>query len=640
MNASALRAYRFGQFRVDLLRQQLTGPDGAVAGLSARAYDVLIYLLENRDRVVSKNELMKAVWPRSVVEENNLNQAVTILRRALGDRRDSPQFVRTIAGRGYRFVGEVSEESGPEPTAAGTEAKAGEPPAASASPLAMPSPLNVEPVVTLDARRRRLLLGLGAAAVVAGSVAWLLRSRDASETTGPLRSLAVLPFRPLVEASSDLALEIGMADTLITRLSALPGLVVRPLSSVRAYAAPEQDPLRAGRDLDADAVLEGHVVVRANRVRVTARLLEVATGAALWSGSFEEPLDQFFAAQDALAGQVVAALQVEMTDRDRLQLLERPTNDVRAWQLYLNGRYYWERKTPEAFRRAIEYYEAAENLDPAFALAAVGQADSWAVLGVLSVVPPADAFARAGAAAERALKLAPDLPEALAAMGHVLVQGRRDWRAGERLYRRALEAKPRFAQCRMWLANDCGFQGRLREALAEARHAQELEPLSLTFAANVGLILYYTRDYDAALTQLEPLVEAAPEFPVARHHLARTLIARGTPERAIALLEGFALSGLGFASNLPCAYAAAGNRNLAMAEILRLEEKGAQGFGVGFDLAMVHAALGDAGSALDAIERASRDGSQGFGWLNSEPGLDSIRDAPRSRAVTRQAGLG
>jgi serine/threonine-protein kinase len=154
------------------------------------------------------------------------------------------------------------------------------------------------------------------------------------------------------------------------------------LSSVRTYSAQAQDPLQAGRELETEAVLEGHVVIRADRVRVTARLLEVASGAALWSGSFEEPLDQFFAAQDALAGQVVSAMQIELTPRDRQQLLDRPTNDIRAWQAYLNGRYHWERKTPEGFRRAVEYYEAAEKLDPSFALAAVGQADSWAVLGV------------------------------------------------------------------------------------------------------------------------------------------------------------------------------------------------------------------------------------------------------------------
>ena len=638
MNASALRAYRFGQFRVDLLRQQLTGPDGTVAGLSARAYDVLIYLLENRDRVVSKNELMKAVWPRSVVEENNLNQAVTILRRALGDRRDSPQFVRTIAGRGYRFVGEVSEESGPETTAAGTEANAGEPPAVPPSPLAMPSPLTAEPVATPDAPRRRLLLGLGAAVVAAGGVAWLLRSRGTQEATGPLRSLAVLPFRPLVEGSADPALEIGMADTLITRLSAIPGLVVRPLSSVRAYA--DQDPLHAGRELDVEAVLEGHVLIRSNRVRVTARLLEISDGSALWSGSFEEPLDHFFAAQDALAGQVVSALQIEMTDRDRMQLLDHPTDNVEAWQLYLNGRHRWERKTPEAFYRAIEYFEAAEKLDPAFALAAVGQADAWAVLGVYNVLPAAEAFGRAGAAAERALAIAPELPEALAAMGHVLVQGRRDWQGGERLYRRALKTKPRFAQAHMWLANDCAFQGRLSEALAGARHAQELEPLSLTFAANVGLILYVIRDYASALAQLTPLLEAAPEFALARNHLARVLLVSGSPDKAIAVLGGTSSAAPGGLATLGRAYAATGQRELAAAEIRRLEERGAQGIGVSCDLALIHAALGDRDRALDAVERGLRDGSQMISFMNVEPGFDPIRNEPRFRAVSRAVGLG
>ena len=591
---------------------------------------MLIYLLENRDRVVSKNELMKAVWPRSVVEENNLNQAVTILRRALGDRRDSPQFVRTIAGRGYRFVGEVSEES--------TEANAEEPPAVPTSPLAMPSPLTAEPVATPDAPRRRLLLGLGAAVVAAGGVAWLLRSRDTQEATGPLRSLAVLPFRPLVEGSADPALEIGMADTLITRLSAIPGLVVRPLSSVRAYA--DQDPLHAGRELDVEAVLEGHVLIRSNRVRVTARLLEISDGSALWSGSFEEPLDHFFAAQDALAGQVVSALQIEMTDRDRMQLLDHPTDNVEAWQLYLNGRHRWERKTPEAFYRAIEYFEAAEKLDPAFALAAVGQADAWAVLGVYNVLPAAEAFGRAGAAAERALAIAPELPEALAAMGHVLVQGRRDWQGGERLYRRALKTKPRFAQAHMWLANDCAFQGRLSEALAGARHAQELEPLSLTFAANVGLILYVIRDYASALAQLTPLLDAAPEFALARNHLARVLLVSGSPDKAIAVLGGTSSAAPGGLATLGRAYAATGKRELATAEIRRLEERGAQGIGVSCDLALIHAALGERDRALDAVERGLRDGSQMISFMNVEPGFDPIRNEPRFRAVSRAIGLG
>ena len=613
------RAYRFGPFRVDLQRQDLTGADGASLNLSARAYDVLIFLLENRDRVVSKDELMKAVWPRSVVEENNLNQAVTILRRALGDRRDSPQFVRTVAGRGYRFVGEVSAET------TGADV---------AQPVVAPSP--AQP----DTRRRRLLLGLGLGAVAAGGAAWLLQTWRAGDRRVALRSLAVLPFKPLLEGAGDPVMEFGMTDALITRLSDLPGLVVRPLSSARAYAAPDQDPLLAGREMSVDAVLEGHVLIRENRVRATARLLDVASGAALWSGTFEEPLDQFMAAQDALASQVVTALQIELSDRDRKALLDRPTNNVQAWQLYLNGRYHWERKTPEAFRRAVEYFEQAERLDPSFALAAVGQADSWAVLGVYAAMPPAEAFERAGAAVDRALQIAPEMPEALAAKGHVLVQGHREWRAGERLYRRALAAKSRLGQCRMWLANDCAFQGRLREALIEARRAQDDEPDSLTFAANVGLILYFQREYDTARAQLSPLVEAAPEFPLARYHLARVNVSRGAPGEAVVLLEGRRAETAGALSNLARAYAATGQRVKAAAELQRVEELGDLGLGVGFDLALIHVALGDRDAALASIERAIGDGSQMIGFMNSEPGLDAIREEPRFRAVSRTLGLG
>jgi TolB-like protein/Flp pilus assembly protein TadD len=485
-----------------------------------------------------------------------------------------------------------------------------------------------------------LLLGLGGLAIAAAGVAGWLRDRATGEAGNPLRTLAVLPFRPLVEGASDPALEIGMTDTLITRLSGVPGLVVRPLSSVRAYATAERDPLEVGRALDAEAVLEGHVLVRGNRVRVTARLLGTADGSALWNGSFEEPLEEYFAAQDAVASQVVAALQIELSEAARLQLLDHPTDNVEAWQLYLNGRHHWERKSPEAIYRAIGYYEAAERLDPRFALAAVGQADAWALLGLFSILPTAEAFGRAGAAAERALAISPGLPEALASMGHVLVQGRRDWQGGERLYLKALEIRPRFAQCHMWLANLRAFLRRLDEALEGARHAQELEPLSLTFAANVGLILYYRRDYASANARLEPLVEAAPEFALARSHLARVLLAQGEPGKVIDLLGGRSLAAPGGLATLGRAYAATRQRDLALAEVRRLEERGAKGIGIGCDVALIHVALGETERALEAVERGLQDGSQQLAGINIEPGFDSIRDHPRFRAVSRAAGLG
>jgi tetratricopeptide (TPR) repeat protein len=366
-------------------------------------------------------------------------------------------------------------------------------------------------------------------------------------------------------------------------------------------------------------------------------LLDVATGKALWADSFEEPLAEVL---DFIAGRIVSALQIELTDRDRERLFDGSTDNVKAWELYANGRFHWERKTPEDFRRAIDDYQAAEKLVPAVALAAVGQADCWAVLGLFNAMPPVDAFAYAAVAARRALQLAPDSAEAMAAVGHVLVHSRRDWAGGERLYRRALAAKARFAQCRMWLANDCAFQGRLHEALVEARRAQQLEPMSLTFAANVGFILYLTRDFSAALRQLEPLVKVAPEFPLARLHLARTLIASNNPEGALALLGPLTSRGPFALSLRGCALAAMGRREQALAEIARLEAEGRKRFSVAFDLAMIHARLGNSDEALNELERAAGDLSQQFGFLTSEPALDSVRDDPRFRAVSRQIGLG
>ena len=295
--------------------------------VSGRAYDVLLHLIENRDRVVTKDELLKAVWPRTFVEENNLNQAVSTLRRALSDSREAPRLILTVAGRGYRFIGDAQPES---------------------------------------------------AAAAARTV----------ESGAPPKSVAVLPFQPLGGSSGDQALELGMADSLINRLSALPGVAVAPLSSVRRFASGDMSPLKAGEELNVSSVVEGHIQVRDGRVHLNVRLLQVADGTAAWTGAFDERMDDFFTIQNALAGQLARALAVHLTDDARRQLSRRHTDDVEAWQLYVNGQYHWSQRNPEGLRRAIEYFEAAEASDPQFALPVAGLSIAWSVLGVFNVPPP------------------------------------------------------------------------------------------------------------------------------------------------------------------------------------------------------------------------------------------------------------
>jgi TolB-like protein/DNA-binding winged helix-turn-helix (wHTH) protein/Flp pilus assembly protein TadD len=659
MSNTAPAVYLFEGFRLDLARRRLSDPAGNALQLSGRAFDVLVYLVENRARVVGKDEIMRAVWPRVVVEENNLNQAIYNLRRALADSRESPRFILTIAGRGYQFIAETRTETAAElpplmpATEAVTEAAVVSPAVISQrepvpSELPAPDPLPSPPVELQPPARepaeagllhtRRWLLLAGAAAVGTVGAIWWKRPRTPNSGIPP--SLAVLPFRPLLEPDANAAVEFGLTETLINRLSELPGIVVPPLSSVRRFAAPGMDPLQAGRELGVAAVLDGHVQLATDRLRVTARLLDTRDGRALWSGQFNERLDDFFAVQESIADQVVAALSVELSPQQRDRLTRRDTADPEAWQLYLQGSYHSSRRTEESFGQALKFYEAAVRRDPGFALPQVGIAHVLTVQGVFGIRPPLTVFPRALATIERAIELDDELAEARTALGHVRLQFERKWREGERLYRQSLSMRPNQALGRLLLAACLIMQRRTEESLAEGQRAQSIEPADIAFAANVGLLLTLSRKFDAAYEQLSSLYAAAPNFPLLRHHLARLHVVRGEPEEAIRLLEGFVARAPGSFSNLGRAYALAGRVDDARAELGQLLALGKEGFGVGYDAALIQAALGERDAALASLESGLTDYSQMILFMNVEPGFDALREEPRFRAVATRLGLG
>jgi DNA-binding winged helix-turn-helix (wHTH) protein/TolB-like protein len=639
MDSATLRAYSFDGFRVDLVRRQLFGPDGAPLPLPSRAYDVLIHLIANRDHVVSKDELMTAVWPRSVVEENNVNQAVSAVRRALADQRDSPRFIATVAGRGYRFVADVVED-GPESTPA---ASSGIPPttAGAANGSEPEAGASVtEPVPPAPSISRRVLLA-GMTSAVAAGAGWYLWTRRPASVPAHAPTVAVLPFQPLVESASNESLELGMADALINRLSGLPGVVVAPWSSVRQYRDRDQDPLAAGRELRVRAVLESNIQIQPERVRLTARLLDVENGAALWSGQFDEELRDFFVVQDALARQIVEALEVPLTRTALARLNRRPTSDLEAWQLYLKGRFHWGTRNENGLRQAIAYYEAALAADPGLAPAAAGLSDAWAVLAVFSIDPPVQAMDHARRAAQSAVALDAELAEAQASLGHVLVQGDRNWKGGEAQFHKALALNPSYGQAMFWLANVSCMQGDMAAALSHARQAQAMEPLSAAFAGNVGLIQYFARDFDGARRTLTDLVATVPAYQLSRRFLARVHMALGNLPEAFELLRGHEMEHApGWMSDVGRLLALDGQIDAARREVARIKGLGAKGFGVGFDLAIIHAALGERDEAIHALQRSLKDGSQLVGFLNSEPQFDAIRDDSRFRAVSRALALG
>jgi DNA-binding winged helix-turn-helix (wHTH) protein/TolB-like protein len=417
--------YRFGGFRLEVTRRRLVGPDGTAMPLSARAYEVLVYLIEHRDRVVGKEELLQAVWPRTVVEDNNLNQAITAVRRALGDARDAPRFIVTVAGRGYQFVGDVAPLDEPEvPSQATPEAPVAQNGAVVGATVQTGPPAGVS--------RRSVIVGASLAAVAAavgGGLWW----RDARQRSRLPKSIAVLPFKPLLPDARNPALELGITELLTYRLSRLPGIVVLPLSSVMRFAA--TDPFEAGRMLGVEAVVDGHVYVEHDRVRLTGRLLAVDGRASLWANSYTERLGELLSVQDSLAMQLANALTSELSDETRSGVVAQETADVEAWQLYTNGRYQIDRRDAISLRRAIGFFEAALRRDPRFARASASLSDAHTLTAVFGIEPLPKAFGEARAAALRAIEFGPRFAAGHTALGHVVTQCDLDLPGGRTHYR-------------------------------------------------------------------------------------------------------------------------------------------------------------------------------------------------------------
>jgi DNA-binding winged helix-turn-helix (wHTH) protein/tetratricopeptide (TPR) repeat protein len=569
--------YQFNGYRLDAIRRQLHDPQGRLVEVPTRAFDTLLYLIEQRTQIVDKNRLIQAVWPGVVVEENNLSQAISALRRVLGEERADPRFVVTVPGRGYRFVApvtEVAEASHPAPAA-----------------------------------------------------------RDAS---APLNSLAVLPFKALLPGTSDPALELGMADTLIGELSTLANLRVSPLGTVRRFVAIDQDPLQAGAELAVAGVLEGSIQIQEQRLRVTARLLRVSDGQSLWSGKFDEPVSDVFAIQDSIAARVIAALRPTLDGRPSGHPSTRQTHSLSAYQFYIAGLYHQMRRDVDGRPEAVRNFQAAIQADPNYVRAWAGLSVALAIQGVFGTQPPASVFPRAREAARQAVALDANSADALGALGHVLVQYEHQYAEGHRYYLRARELDGNNAQLRLWIAINESHLGRLDRALEETRCAIEIEPKTLAYSACLGMLLYYARSFDQAIAHLQHLLEVEPQFDQVRTYLGKAWLLQGDPDRALTHFHARTSGTPGSFGDLACAYARTGRHAEARAEIDRLRGLKTQGYGVEYDLATIHAQLGELAEGGHCLERALEDHSQLIGFLRCDPMLDPLRGEPGYARVFRR----
>lgn len=457
---------------------------------------------------------------------------------------------------------------------------------------------------------------------------------DARPADAPAATLAVLPFKPVVAADRDEALEFGMADTLIMRLSGIADVAVRPLSSVRRYSALDTDAVGAGRELAVQSVLDGSVQRSGERLRVTARLLSVADGRQLWSGRFDEQYTDIFAVQDSIADRVTAALALKLSSAEQRRLQRRPTGDAVAYDLFLNGRYHWNRRwSPGSLQKAIEYYEQAIARDPQFALAYSGLADAQALQGVFALRAPREIYPVALENAERALVLDPDLAEAHATRGHIRLNFAHDWQGALEDYDEAIRHDPRYAMARVWRGLWLMTAGRSEEGLAEFATGVELEPNTTPPVVMYARGLYWARRYGEAATAIERVLEVEPDNSLARALLSAVYTQLGRNDEALLMAAGSAAQTPGGHSLLGVALARAGRAADARAEADRLVELAKQRYVPAYDVASIHAALGDVDRAFLWLDQALLEPSALLPTIRVDPVMDGLRSDPRYRDI-------
>jgi len=615
-------AFAFGPFRLDVAERLLLR-DGEPITLPPKAFETLLVLVQNSGRLITKRDLMNRLWPDTFVEEANLANNISLLRKVLDDDRQECKYIETVPKSGYRFVATVTEPATPR-----TE-------------VAHDSSTNASGV-----RRSWLAVALAATvlAVIAGYYFFYSRAASSTPSSPPaaLKSLAVLPLKPLVETSRDEAFEMGVADTLITRLSKLRQIEVRSIGAVSRYTDIERDPVAIGRAQQVDAVLDASIQKSDNKIRVSVRLVRVADGSTLWAGQFDENDTDIFTLQNAISNRVAEVLITTLSGEEKEALYRRDTENVEAYHLYLKGRYFWSKFTEEGLQKSIDYYNQALEKDPNYAMAYIGLASSYIVLGV-NYRSPKEMMPKAKAYVSKGLERDATLAEAHVAQGAIKFFFDWDWSGAGRELRQAMDigandaanAHDLYAYC-LW-AN-----GQFTEGIAELKRAQELDPLSLVISEDLGVAYYHARNFDQAIQQQHKTLELEPNYFFGYLRRGQAYAQKAMFKEAIDdLTKAQNLSGNWPAviAELSCAYALAGQKSKAQAMLNELTKRAQREYIDPYMIALIHTTLGDHDAAFEWLGKAYEGRSPWMGWLKAEPKFDPLRSDPRFKTLLHQLNL-
>lgn len=641
--------YEFGPFRLDSLKRRLTR-DGELVRLTPKAFDLLLVLVEERGQTVEKDELLEKVWPGVVVEENNLNQNITVLRKSLGDSRQDSQYIATVPGIGYRFVADVSSEGGDLPPLSRRAEGATVDESGDKSQLSShaeraavdqsgdKSPHSEE--VRSNLFRYGLLVFIP---LILAALAYAFYTREKLPPVA-ISSIMVLPLENLSGDPEQEYFADGMTDALIGDLAKIGGLHVISRTSSMHYKGTKKSLPEIAKEINVDAVVEGTVQRSGDRVVIRAQLIHAATDRHLWVETYERPTRDVLDLQSEIAQAIAREVQIKMTPDEQARLTSRHPVRPKAFDDYLQGRFlYWNRRTGENLNRAINHFQNAIKEDPNFAQAYVGLADCYNALGAVQVgaMPPLDARDRAEEAATKALQLDPSLAEAYGALGYVKLFNW-NWTAAEQDFKRAIALNQNYANAHNFYASYLMSHGRLDESIAASNRARELDPFSLSISAQRGFLLENARRYDEAIEQLRAVIRMDPDHYQTYWILGHTYAANGQHQEAIAAAEKAvelsertpgALGILGLAYGLADRKADA---NKILDELLKLNESR---YVTPAALVNVYIGLGDKERAFAWLEKAYQEKSNFVTFLKVFPIIDPLRSDPRFVDLVRRMGL-
>ncbi len=703
------KVYEFDDFRIDVAHLMLSH-QGSEIPLVPKAVETLVALIEHRGKIVSKDELLEAVWPDAVVEESNLFLYLSLLRKTLGDQKDGKPYVETFRRRGYRFNGDVHlvrQEDENELDASAVDsfeqsratriAKPGQihfvkdwhrktesretGSASSAVPALKPvelynalvtaenesGPAELSPAPEITERpledtgfasaepppkaehpkrfRTSYLIAASLAAillsvVVAGSYYW--RSRRATATNASPRVIAILPFRPLVDENRDEILEFGMADTLITRLGNNSAIRVLPLSSVRTFNGPNRDAINAGKVLDVEAVLDSSLQRSGDRILVNVNLRRVADGTTIWVESFNEKFADRLVVQEAIATRIASALALNLTREERTRLQKRYTSNPEAQDYYNRARYNELKITEEDLRRAIGFYEQAIKADPNYALAYAHMATAYRSLANAGFARSKEVVAKVESLARKALEIDESLGE-----GYLMLAWL-DWlnadqASAETNYKRAIKLNPKDFQAHRGYAGFLSQMKRHEEAVAEARQASELSPMTPIVLALESQILLAAGRQEEAVLRAKNALEFEPNLWVGHLHLGAAY--RRQKRYAEAIVELQKAKELALGSYVPLSslgqlYAEMGDKERVNAILKELEQQQAKkGHVPRHTIAWFYNWLGQNQKALDLLERSLEEREVHLRPNLTDKGWDNLRSEPRFQNILRRMNL-